>query len=255
MTILHTLYKYLRFWGGNFKCNVCQTPVRRFFPLSTELQHKAKSNGFPYDFKRMETLNYEQCNCPFCLSSDRERLYLIYIEQYLNDLNKKYAILDFAPTPAFSKNLKSRNHNYTSTDLFRDDVDLKMDICNMHTVNDNTYDLIICSHVLEHVPDPDKAMREIRRVMRPDGKAIIMVPLFWDVKETQEDKSHITDELRLKHYGQDDHVRLFSQQDFLSRLQSASFKIDQLKPADFHKKKIVENAIADNTILYVCSKN
>src|SRR5687768_7477559 len=113
MGIFRIIYKYLRFWGGPYRCIVCSARVKMFFPLSTELQRKAKSQGFSYDFKRMETLNYEQCNCPFCLSSDRERLYLIFLEQYLDNSTKRYSILDFAPSLAFSKRIRETHHNYT----------------------------------------------------------------------------------------------------------------------------------------------
>lgn len=255
MKLFETLYKYLRFWGGEYRCNICSTRVRKFFPLSSDLQRRAKANGFLFDFKRLETLNYEQCNCPFCMSSDRERLYILYLEKYLSSTTKRYSILDFAPNAAFSKLLRARNYDYTSTDFYRADVDIRMNICDMKEVLDNQFDFVICSHILEHVPDPDKAIREVLRILKPEGKAIIMVPLFWDVKETIEDPSHNTDELRLRYYGQDDHVRLFSRNDFLNRLHTAGFKISQLKPDDFDPHDIRENAIAENSILYVCQKN
>jgi len=91
--------------------------------------------------------------------------------------------------------------------------------------------------------------------MRPTGKAIIMVPLFFDVKATAEDVRHTTEALRLKHYGQDDHVRLFSRNDFLTRLNGAGFSVQQLLPSDFDQEKIKQNAISNNSILYVCSKS
>lgn len=254
MSMLSRLYRHIRFFGGPYQCLVCKKPVRKYFPFSTELELLARSNGFRYDFKRMETLNYEQCNCPFCLSSDRERLYLIFLEEYVNKNGNRASVIDFAPTPAFSQRVRKMFHIYKSTDLVRDDVDFKMDICDMKQIADNSFDIIICSHVLEHVPDPDKAMREIYRIMRPDGRAIIMVPLFWDVSETVEDKNHTTDHLRLKHYGQADHVRLFSRQNFLSRLNHAGFEVDDLKTSHFDSIKIMKNAISDNSRLYVCSK-
>lgn len=254
MFALKTIYKYLRFWGGKYRCNICSTKVRTFFPLSIDLQSRAISNGFPFDFRRMETLNYDKCNCPFCLSSDRERLYMLYIEKYVAPQERNYSILDFAPNKAFSERLRAQQYDYTSTDLYRNDVDIKLDICDMKEVDDSRYDLIICSHVLEHVPDPNRALGEIFRVLVPGAVAIIMVPLFWDVRKTVEDASHNTAELRLKYYGQDDHVRLFSREDFLDRIRAAGFEINQLTPSDFDQQKIVEYAISDNSILYVCLK-
>lgn len=252
MNALRILYKYIRFWGGPYQCIVCSSRVRRFFQLSQDIQQNAFDNGFSFDFKRMETLNYYQCNCPFCLSSDRERLYLIYIEDYLIRTTSNPSVLDFAPNPAFAKKLRQIS-NYVSADLFREDVDLKTDICDMQQVKNSNFDFIICSHVLEHVTDPDKALSEIARVLKPEGKAIIMVPLFWDVKSTVEDANHNTDALRLRYYGQEDHVRLFSREDFLTRLYKAGFKVEELTPSNFNTQKVRQNAIADNSILYLCS--
>jgi 2-polyprenyl-3-methyl-5-hydroxy-6-metoxy-1,4-benzoquinol methylase len=124
----------------------------------------------------------------------------------------------------------------------------------MKEISDGSFDFIICSHVLEHVPSPEEALKEIFRVMRTDAKAIIMVPLFWDVKATIEDPAHTTDALRLKYYGQDDHVRLFARHDFLHRLKNAGFHVDELRPSEFEEKEVRENAISDNSILYVCTK-
>jgi hypothetical protein len=81
-----------------------------------------------------------------------------------------------------------------------------------------------------------------------------MVPLFWDVLETQEDSSHTTPELRLRHYGQEDHVRIFSKADFVDRLARAGFEVIELGPSYFDEKQLRENAISQNSILYVCTK-
>ena len=257
MKIFRELFKYARFWGGKYRCIVCKRPLRRFFPFSEDLQRKARNNGFEYDFHQMETLNVTNCNCPFCLSSDRERLYFIYLEHYFSQTKKgKYSILDFAPSDEFAKQLKAKsNTEYYSADLMRPNVDLHLDICNMKELNDDRYDIIICSHVLEHVPDPDAALRELFRILRHGGIAIIMVPIFLGVKETIDDPSHTSDEQRLKFYGQMDHVRLFSRQDFLSRVRHAGFTISEVVPSMLDKVVIQKNAIAENSILYVCSRS
>jgi len=254
MAFIRLLYKYLRFFGGSYSCIICNRRVRRFFPFSENLQRSAIAHGFPYDFKRMETLNWEQCNCPFCLSSDRERLYFIFIEEYVSGSTRDHSILEFAPNPIFSKRMREIPRvYYSSADLSRDDVDIRVNICNMEQITDHRFDIVICSHILEHVPDPDMAMREIFRVMTFDGLAIIMVPLFWDVTQTEEDATHLTDEARIRYYGQYDHVRLFSRQDFLNRLKMAGFAIQEVRPSELNRQKIIQNAIAENSILYVCT--
>jgi SAM-dependent methyltransferase len=252
---IFNVYKYIRFGGGFYRCIICDHRVRIFFPFSHDLQSKAKSNGFLYDFRRMETLNFDQCNCPFCLSSDRERLYMIFLQKYLSNKSFRHSVLDFAPNPPFSNKLKSNSKiSYTATDLFRTDVDIKMDICDMQNMEDNRFDIVICSHVLEHVSDPNAALREIKRILAPNGIAILMVPLFWDVKETIENDAHYTESLRLKYYGQSDHVRLFSRHDFIGRIKETGLMVKEWSVSDFEEKLINKNAIAHNSILYICTK-
>lgn len=179
---------------------------------------------------------------------------MIFLKDYLRR-NKVNAILDFAPNRTFSLACKNMPRiQYTSADFFRTDMDLRLDVCDMKEVSKSTFDIVICSHVLEHVTDPEKAMREIFRILTKSGVAIIMVPLFWDVKETVEDPSHTTDALRLQFYGQEDHVRLFTREDFLNRLINSGFNVKELRSSDFDSIEIKKNAISDNSILYVCEK-
>ncbi len=252
---IKTSLAYTRFYGGSFQCNVCARPVRRFFPFSEQLQRTAKEAGFPYDFRRIETLNFDNCNCPFCLSSDRERLYLLFLQHYLQTRNTPSSILDFAPNVAFTHAVKKiKMIEYTSADLYRNDVDIRLDICDMNTLKDNSYDILICSHILEHVDHPEKALSEIYRVLKATGVAIIMVPLFWDVNDTVENVHENTDQSRAKHYGQSDHVRLFSRHDFLARISKANFAVDEWGSANFATADVRRLAIAENSVLYVCSK-
>jgi SAM-dependent methyltransferase len=252
---IRTSLTYIRFYGGYFRCNVCKRPVRRFFPFSKQLLRTAKEAGFPYDFRRMETLNFDNCNCPFCLSSDRERLYLLFLHNYLQECNTLISILDFAPNAAFSRALKKVPMiEYASADLYRDDMYRRLDICSMSTVEDNTFDILICSHILEHVDHPEKALSEIYRVLKATGIAIIMVPLFWDVKGTVENKHDDTDQSRARYYGQNDHVRLFSRNDFLNRISGASFLVREWNTTNFKTTDVRRLAIAGNSILYICSK-
>lgn len=250
-----SIIKYLRFYGGPYRCNVCRRPIRKFFPFSESLERKAKEAGFGYSFKRMETLNYENCNCPFCLSSDRERLYLLFLEFYFSKHPGTYSVLDFAPSLPFARVIKKFKFvKYTSADYLRDDYDLKLDICDMSNIPSNSYNVVICSHVLEHVSNPDKAIAEVHRVLDLCGIAIMMVPLFYGVEHTLENQNCITPELRCKYYGQEDHVRLFNRNDFIKRLSNAPFNVKEINTSSFDPDTIRRLAISDNSILYVVSK-
>lgn len=181
---------------------------------------------------------------------------MIFLEKHFGaDLKKEFSVLDFAPTLSFSKKMRSfKNVKYTSTDISRDDVDVRMDVENMSTIKDNAFDVIIFSHVLEHVSSPPKALSELHRVLSPDGVAIIMVPLFHSVETTLEAKGETSVEERLRLYGQDDHVRLYAKKDFLAALQGANFKVAQKRPTDFDPTLIAKNAIADDSVLYLCKR-
>jgi 2-polyprenyl-3-methyl-5-hydroxy-6-metoxy-1,4-benzoquinol methylase len=166
-------------------------------------------------------------------------------------LNKDFKLLDFAPSPTFSKHLKRIGITHVSTDLMRTDMDINLDICDMSTQQSDTYDFIICSHILEHVNDPDIALSELFRTLKRGGQAILMVPLFNRVENTIENSQFNTEELRWKHYGQFDHVRLFSRTDFINKIKEAGFELNVYTRSDFDKTVTDKNAISDNSKLYV----
>jgi SAM-dependent methyltransferase len=130
---------------------------------------------------------------------------------------------------AIEKNLTQAIENlhpqcYVKADLFPKNNDItKMD-CTSIPHPDNTFDVIICNHVLEHVPDYKKAMSEFFRVLKPGGSAILQVPLARLLKRNFEVKNTDTDELRNYFYEQKDHVRLFSEDQYLEDLANCGFK-------------------------------
>jgi predicted SAM-dependent methyltransferase len=256
LEVLRYIKRVALFYGGSLYCNVCNKPLRNFFLFPKSLEAAAKSAGFPYDFREVETLNYEYYNCPFCLSSDRERLYLLFIDNCLQNNKNVFKVLDFAPGFPFVQAMRNRKQlNYTTADFFRSDYDLLVDICNMTNIEDNQFDIVICSHILEHVPSPDGALREIMRILKTGGFAIIMVPLFNGVVSTIEEPRYNTEELRIKHYGQSDHVRLFAKENFIQRIEEAGFDLKMLTEKDFDRKLVKKYAIAENSILYICHKS
>jgi SAM-dependent methyltransferase len=175
-------------------------------------------------------------------------LYLLFLDNYLNTQKRVCKVLDFAPGYSFVKAMRDRNGlSYTTADFFRSDYDILVDVCNMTSLKDDQFDIVICSHILEHVPSPNQALKEIMRVLKVGGLAIIMVPLFDGVTSTVEESRYNTDELRTKHYGQSDHVRLFAKDDFIRRIEEAKFNLKMLTIDNFDKKLIKKYAIADNS--------
>tara|TARA_B110001450_G_scaffold168421_1_gene157031 strand:+ start:6274 stop:7044 length:771 start_codon:yes stop_codon:yes gene_type:complete len=166
---------------------------------------------------------------PSTLSLERHRLLWLYLKKntdfFTNTKNKK--VLHFAPEQCFYKRFRTqKNIDYTTTDLLSPLADVKADICNL-PFEDNTYDIIFCNHVLEHIPDDTKAMQEIFRVLKPNGMAVLQIPQELDRKETFEDNSITNKEERAKIFGQYDHVRIYGY-DYFEKLRSIGFKVHEI---------------------------
>ncbi|HRJ28192.1 MAG TPA: class I SAM-dependent methyltransferase [Cyclobacteriaceae bacterium] len=166
--------------------------------------------------------------CPKCDSLERFRLYYLYLKKTL-PADKPIRVLHFAPEKIISKVFMSYpNVDYLSVDINPAKAMQKEDITNL-SFADHSFDLIFCSHVLEHIPDDRKAMREIKRVLKPDGLAILLVPIMDSYKgrkieKTYEDFSITDPKQREMAFGQHDHVRIYAR-DFNERLEEAGFNV------------------------------
>ena len=179
------LSKYL---GQTFCCPICETRLRAFKPLTPRYEQLTREAGY-YPLSRIETFNYAGYYCPSCDATDRERLYALYLAPVVASLDprRRHKVIEFAPGTALHTILRrSPLIDYRTADLFRHSVDDRVDISDMRIYPDDSIDILLCSHILEHVDDDRKAMREISRVLRPDGFTIVMVPLVHGVEETCE---------------------------------------------------------------------
>lgn len=169
---------------------------------------------------------------PSTLSLERHRLLWLYLKNETNFLNSenssdKKKVLHFAPEQCFLnrfKNLKSID--YTTTDLVSPIADVKADICDL-PFNDNSYDIILCNHVLEHIPDDTKAMQELYRVLKPGGMGILQIPQDLNRASTFEDDSITDQNERARIFGQYDHVRVYGR-DYFDKLKSIGFKVNEV---------------------------
>jgi len=153
--------------------------------------------------------------------------------QLLNNglLNEGITVLDFSPARDIYRLMrKQKGINYFSTDLSGEFIaDYNYDITNIDAV-DNKFDLIICYHILEHIIDDIKAMQELYRVLKPKGHILVQTP-FKEGK-IYEDYTISSSEDRLKHFGQDDHVRIYSVEGLKNRLISVGFTVEVLSYND-----------------------
>jgi SAM-dependent methyltransferase len=195
--------------------------------------------------------------CPNCGSVERHR----FIWQYLNQCNdffdgKPKKMLHIAPEPCLEKKFREYlGDNYITADLFDAHAMVKMDITDIQ-YPDESFDVVYCSHVLEHVPDDRKALREFHRILTPNGKAILMVPIY-DLEKTFEDFSITDPSDRLKVFGQIDHVRKYGH-DFIDRLRDSGFSVLVVKVSDIiNDSDIIRMAVSRALCgdIYLCMKN
>jgi SAM-dependent methyltransferase len=154
---------------------------------------------------------------------------------------------------------KQKQINYYPGDKFISGLKYPRGTKNIDIMNiaypDNFFDSILCSHVLEHVPDDMQAMREFYRVLKPGGWAILQVPIDYSKATTFEDSRITTPEEREKYFGQCDHVRLYGC-DYPNRLIQAGFKVDNIDFCNtFSKEEQIKFGLdAKDGIIYLCRK-
>jgi ubiquinone/menaquinone biosynthesis C-methylase UbiE len=161
-------------------------------------------------------------------------------------------VLDVAPSNCIAPRWENYfGENYISVDLTSPLAKIKMDITNLE-FTDNCFDWIICYHVLEHIPDDLKAMRELRRVLKGDGFAILQVPIFHG--RTYEDPTVVTPEGREKAFGQSDHIRKYGS-DYHDRLKQAGFTvaIDRYVK-ELGGEKINTYGLPEHEDIFLCTK-
>jgi SAM-dependent methyltransferase len=204
----------LFFSGQTVECPICGIRLRRFKRIG-HVRATALGNL-----------------CPRCRSLERHRLLWLFLKNKtdLFDGGVK-TVLHFAPEPCFKGRFENlKNTRYIVSDFNSSDPGRKIDITAIPLAN-QTIDVIICSHVLEHIPEDLKAMRECARVLKNSGWAILNVPVDYRKKNTYEDPAITSRKDRTKHFGQEDHVRIYGR-DYAERLAKAGFKVSEVDYCD-----------------------
>ena len=189
----------------------------------------------PYGYQKIR----ENALCPGTLSLERHRLLWLYLDRETNFIDNAIKVLHVSPEQVFYQKFRTFSHwEYTTTDLHSPLAEIKADLCEL-PFQDNYYDLILCNHVLEHIPEDQKAMQEMYRVLKPGGTLIAQVPLEENRTETFEDNSITDKATRTEIFGQYDHVRIYGT-DYYTRLESVGFDshaIDFLKKLTSQEKQ------------------
>ena len=175
---------------------------------------------YGYQVQRQNVLS------PSTLSLERHRLLWLYLTNETDFFTSKKKVLHMAPEQCFLARFRKLNHDYKTADLDSPIADVKADIINL-PFNDNSFDVIFCNHVLEHVQDDTKAMKELFRVMKKGGMGIFQVPQDLNRDVTFEDNSITDPKERAKIFGQYDHVRVYGK-DYFDKLRSIGFNVEEV---------------------------
>ena len=211
---------------------------------------KSYRRFLPYGYAKVR----ENVLAPGTLSLERHRLFWLYLKNETTFFSAPLRVLHFAPEQAFvQKFKKQKNLTYTTTDLNSPIADVKADICDL-PFKDNSFDFIICNHVLEHIPDDTKAMQELYRVLAPSGTAIVQVPYDAKREITFEDNTITDQSERTRIFGQYDHLRVYGM-DYFKKLSSIGFDVNALDyTSGISSDDIERYRLCKGELLPVCKK-
>lgn len=223
-----------------YHCTACGNSVAFFLSagVKTELFQTKKIIGGGYR---------EKVCCPVCNANDRIR-YLDYIVKQKTDIysNSGNVILHFAPEKAIEtkirKIIREGEGKYITGDITYGVADKIVDVTEI-CFPDHMFDYVIINHVLEHILNERKAMEEIKRVLKDDGKVVFSMPICED-EDTYESPNELDERERLRQYGQIDHVRLYGR-DVKRHMEKYGYNIAEYKAEDI----LSEEDIADMRII------
>lgn len=236
------------------KISYLVSPLLALFYKGTKYIDPIDGKGFrkllPYGYGKQR----KNALSPSTLSLERHRLMWLYLKDETDFFTTNKKVLHMAPEQCFINRFKKlKNLDYTTADLYSPIVDVKADILDL-PFNDNSFDIVICNHVLEHIIDDKKAMQELYRVLKPNGMGIFQIPQDLSLETTYEDFSITSEEERAKHFGQYDHVRVYGK-DYFNRLRDVGFEVNEIDYSKKIKNELVERyCLTKGEILPICYK-
>ncbi len=187
------------------KCVICGGRFSGFLPFGVESRPNAQ--------------------CPRCGSLERHRLLWLYLKKKTNFFKDRLKVFEVAPIHFLQEEFKKLpNIEYVSADISSSLAMKRIDITSI-PIPSGKFDCIICYHVLEHIPDDKKAMRELFRILKPGGWAIIQSPIDWKLQKTVEGKIAMYKIKGVSNFWQHDHVRIYGR-DYKNKLEKAGFFVN-----------------------------
>jgi SAM-dependent methyltransferase len=237
LSYVFKVFAPLLYRGNKVECPVCERSFSKFLSYGSNVAYR------------------DNVLCPYDLTLERHRLMWLYLKNESNFFGpEKLSLLHIAPEQCFIPTFKKQaNLTYLTADLLSPIADMHFDVHQI-PLEDNTFDVLFCNHVMEHVVDPIQCMKEFFRVLKPGGWAIMQVPQDMSREITYEDATITSPEEREKHFWQYDHVRLFGR-DYPQWIEKAGFQVKEYRLADsFSEAQIDKFRISIDEILYIATK-
>lgn len=235
--IISSIYRFVKrhvnnivYYGDNVFCPVCLHSFRAWIN------------------------NQDNGACPYCKSETRQRLLCTYLDTEYQQTQCPAKVLYFAPTFGQERWFRRQTHRFNciTTDISAPNVDYHSDITNLQFESDS-FDIVACCHVLEHIPEDNKAIEEIYRILRRNGTAFIQVPYNRDAEHTDEDPTVVDPSERTKRWGQFDHVRLYGK-DIIERLRKSGFQVDVIDLSKRYNTDDNKRLGFWDDLIFVCQK-
>lgn len=219
--------------GNNVKCPVCEKSFKKFLPYG----RKARENAL----------------CPNCLALERHRLMWLFLQKETAFFSAPLKVLHVAPELCFIDRFAAlENLDYITGDIESPLAKVKMDIHHI-PFEDNTFDVVFCNHVMEHVENDILACRELNRVLKPEGWGIIQSPVY-AIEKTIDDPSITSAAERERVFGQRDHLRKYGR-DYATRLSRSGLMVEEnFFVKTLSQQTIQEHALAKDEVIYYCKK-
>lgn len=248
---LKLIIKIFKYFGFRCRCNNCGIFIRRYLSITEilpDVSWDLTISNQHFKAENFETFNLNSYFCPICMIPDKGRFMISFLES-IDLKSRNLSILHISPEIGIQKRLNKLfvNHDYKISD-FGDESTLCIDITK---VIDSKFDIIICSHVLEHVEEDQLALKNLYDALNPKGIILFLVPIHKEIEATFQDKRINSPRERKAAYGLEDHVRQYGYKDF-QKLISSYFDliIYEVDTLDYLKL-----GLAKDSKLYIGSRN
>lgn len=205
-------------FGTRYECPICSAKLKSFLPFGEDTPVITKQQVIGLGYR-------PEAQCPVCYSLDRDRLQYLYLTHKTPLFTDPHLLLHIAPEHSLKAILEdSPSIHYLSADIDPTHTMIKMDITKIQ-YPEESFDAIICNHVLDHIHHDTLAMAELYRVLMPGGWAVLQVPISLTLEQTYEDNTLTSIWEREVAFGEDDHVRIYAM-DYVDRLQNIGFEVE-----------------------------